>query len=385
MPTKRKIVALTGSRADYGILRSVLFAMQKYSNLEVSLIATSMHLDDEFGYTLKEIKKDRFIIAGKVDILDSSDKPSSMAESVGKGIIGIVRILEKKRPDIFLLNTDRLETLAGAIAASFMNIPVAHMHGGEVSGSIDESSRHAITKLAHIHFASTKENAARIIRMGEDPKRVFVVGAAGLDFISKKKLLSPKKIFKKYGLDNTRPFFLVVQHPVTTEIEQAGFQMSQTMQALVKLRQQAVLIFPNADAGGRKMIKTIKKYLHHSFIKAYKSLPHLDYLSIMNAATVMIGNSSSGIIESPSFKLSVVNIGTRQQGRQRASNAIDVGYSKKEILKGINKALYDRVFIKKLKKCKNPYAANKNAGDRIASILSRTKIDNKLLQKRITY
>lgn len=380
----RKIIAVTGSRADYGILRSVLYAIRRHKNLKVSLIVTCMHLDEQFGYTLEEIKKDRFAIAGTVDILDESDTPASMAQAVGKGIIGIVEILKKKKPDILLVNTDRLETLAAAIAGAFMNIPVAHMHGGEVSGSIDESIRHAITKFAHIHFPSTEENAKRIIRLGEDPKRVFPVGAAGLDFIQSKKLLPPKVILKKYKLDAKRPILLVVQHPVTTEVDQAAFQMRQTLQAILEMREQTIIIYPNADAGGRAMIKVLKQYLRHPFIRAYKSLPHLDYLSLMRVAKVMIGNSSSGIIEAPSFKLPVVNIGTRQQGRQRSSNVIDVGYNKQEILRGIDKALHNKRFLNRLKGCINPYGSGKT-GSKIASILSSIKLEHKLLQKRITY
>jgi UDP-N-acetylglucosamine 2-epimerase (non-hydrolysing)/GDP/UDP-N,N'-diacetylbacillosamine 2-epimerase (hydrolysing) len=375
---------VTGSRADYSILRSVLYAIRRHKSLKVSLIVTSMHLEDEFGYTLEEIKKDGFAIAGTVDILDESDTPASMAKAVGKGIIGIVEILKKKKPDILLVNTDRFETLAGAISGAFMNIPLAHMHGGEVSGSIDESIRHAITKFAHIHFPSTMENAKRIIRLGEDPKRVFMVGAAGLGFIVSKKLLPPKVIFKKYKLDVKRLIFLVVQHPVTTEVNQAAFQMRQTLDAMVKIKEQTIVIYPNADAGGRTMIKVIKKYLRYPFIKAFKSLPHLDYLSLMRVAKVMIGNSSSGIIEASSFKLAVVNIGTRQQGRQRSSNVIDVGYNKQGILRGIDKALHDDNFLSRLKGCINPYGHGKT-GVKIASILSSIKLDHKLLQKRITY
>jgi UDP-N-acetylglucosamine 2-epimerase (non-hydrolysing)/GDP/UDP-N,N'-diacetylbacillosamine 2-epimerase (hydrolysing) len=380
----RKIIAVTGSRADYGILRSVLYAIRRHKSLKVSLIVTCMHLDEQFGYTLEEIKKDGFAIAGTVDILTQSDTLASMAQAVGRGIIGIAEILKKKKPDILLVNTDRFETLAAAIAGAFMNIPVAHMHGGEVSGSIDESIRHAITKFAHIHFPSTKENAKRIIRLGEDPKRVFVVGAAGLGFILSKKLLPPKAIFQKYKLDSKRPIFLVVQHPVTTEVGQSARQIRQTLEAITEIKEQTVIIYPNADAGGRAMIRTIKKYLRYSFIKAYKSLPHLDYLSLMRVAKVMIGNSSSGIIEAPSFKLPVVNIGTRQDGRQRASNVIDVGYNKKEILVGIHKALYERKFLRRLKKCINPYGDGK-AGARIAKLLNKIKISEELLNKKITY
>jgi UDP-N-acetylglucosamine 2-epimerase (non-hydrolysing)/GDP/UDP-N,N'-diacetylbacillosamine 2-epimerase (hydrolysing) len=381
----RKILAVTGSRADYGILRSVLFALCKKKNLKFSLIVTNMHLGTEFGSTIKEIKKDKFPIAGKIRILPKSDSVGSMAKSFGLCVIGMANLLERHKPDILLVNTDRYEMLAAAAAGAMMNIAVAHMHGGEVSGSIDESIRHAITKLAHLHFVSTKDSAQRIIKLGEDPWRVFAVGAAGLDFIYSKKLLDKRVISRKYRLSLNQPVFLTVLHPVTTEFKQASSQMRNLLEALIRLKQQTVLVYPNADSGGRAMIRVLKEYIgKYPFLKAYKSLPHLDYLSLMKVATVMIGNSSSGIIEAPTFKLAVVNIGSRQEGRLRAANVIDVGYSQKEILQGINKALYDTKFRNRLRHCLNLYGDGK-AGIRIANILSKVKLNQRLIKKRITY
>jgi UDP-hydrolysing UDP-N-acetyl-D-glucosamine 2-epimerase len=220
--------------------------------------------------------------------------------------------------------------------------------------------------------------------MGEDPSNVFVVGAPGLDSILNENLIEPTELSEKYNLDLSEPILLVVQHPVTTEVDDAPEQIRETLEAISELKHQTILIYPNADAGGRRMIEVIKGYEKYPFIKTFKSIPHKEYLSLMRIASVMVGNSSSGIIEAPSFGLPVVNIGSRQEGRQRAENVIDVDYDKEQIKAAIKKALYDEDFKEKVKKCKNPYGDGK-AGVRIADILSKVKTDKNLLQKRLTY
>jgi UDP-N-acetylglucosamine 2-epimerase (non-hydrolysing)/GDP/UDP-N,N'-diacetylbacillosamine 2-epimerase (hydrolysing) len=380
----RKIAAITGSRAEYGLAQPIFEAIDSRKNLELSLIVTGMHLSREFGYTVREIEKDGFKIAARIENLAPEDTGAAMARSIGRCILGVVDALEEIKPDILLVLTDLGHTLAGAIAGSHMNIPVAHLHGGDVSGTVDEFVRHAITKLSHIHLTATKQSAERIIKMGEEPWRVYVVGAPGLDTVLNKKLIEQEKIAKKFALDLKKPILLVVQHPVITEVEQAKTQMRETMEALFGLKEQSIVIYPNADAGGRRMIKVIEQYMKYPFIQMYKSLPHIEYLSLMKIASVMVGNSSSGIIEAPSFHLPVVNIGTRQAGRERSTNVIDVGYNREEIVKAVKKALHDRKFRAKVKKCKNPYGDGK-ASQRIVKVLSKIEITPKLLQKRITY
>ncbi len=380
---KRKIVYITGTRADYGLMFSVLNAIKNHPKLDLILIVTGMHLMSEFGETIKEIEKDDFEIYQINETYEKDDK-ESMAIFVGRCVNKFVDAFNCIHPDIVLLLGDRGEMLAGAVAGAYMNILVAHVHGGDVSGTVDEPVRHAITKLSYIHFPATKKSAERIIRMGEEKWRVHVVGAPGLDTILNEKVIESKEIARKYDLNLSKPIVLMVQHPVTTESDDAVKQVRETLNASVELKHQTILIYPNADAGGRRMIKAIKKYEKYDFIKTFKSLPRKDYLSLMKTASVMVGNSSSGIIEAPSFKLPVVNIGTRQEGRERAENVIDVGYSKNGIIKAIKKALYDKKFKEKIKKCKNPYGDG-NSGERIAKVLSEIKIDKKLLQKRITY
>lgn len=383
----RNICVITGSRAEYGIFKPVLDAIKRRKS-SISIIVVGMHISEEFGSTVREIEKDGFKIDAKIVTLHKKDSKAEMAKSVGKCVFGIAKALNKIKPDIVLLLGDRSETFAGAIAATYLNIPVAHIHGGEVSGNVDELVRHAITKLSHIHFATTKESAERIIKLGENPSNVFTVGAPALDLILNKKLIEKEKLTKKYNLDLSKPILLVIQHSVVAECNEAEKQIRETLESIIELHSelnhQVILIYPNADVGGRRIIKVIKKYEMYPFIKTFKNIPYKEYLSLMRLVSVMVGNSSGGIIEAPSFKLPVVNIGTRQKGRERADNVIDVDYDKEQIKRAIKKALYDKKFIRRVKRCKSPYGDG-NAGIRIANILSKIKIDEKLVQKKMTY
>jgi len=337
----------------------------------------------KFGYTVDEIKKDRFKIH-KINAIYERDNKESMADFIGKFIQLLTKKLTKIKPDIIMLLGDRSEMLAGAIVGTYLSIPVAHIHGGEVTSTADEVVRHAITKLCQIHFPATKKSAKRIIKMGENFTKVYVVGAPGLDQIINKNLFSKKETFRRLGLENNKKTAIVIQHPVTMESDKAEYHVKETLESIKDLGLQAVIIYPNADAGGRKIIRTIQNYKNNKNFRIFRSIERKLFLSIMKHADVMIGNSSSGIIEAPSFKLPVVNIGTRQEGRERANNIIDTGYEKEEIKKSIKKALYDEKFINRIKRCKNPYGDGKS-GKRIAEILSKIKINKKLIQKKIVY
>ena len=380
----KKVCVVTGTRAEYGLLKPVMREIKKSKKLKLCLISTGMHLSKEFGYTKKEIIKDGFKIDSEIRMNPPKDNVLSMSISVGKGIVKFSESLNSIKPDVVLVLGDRIEMLAATIASSYMNITVAHIHGGDVSAGIDESARHAITKFSHIHFPATKKSAKRILKMGEEKRRVFVVGAPSLDTILKIKLLKRKEAENKFNLDLTKPMILMLQHPVTTEYEKAGGQAIETLEAIKKLGEQTIIIYPNSDAGGRKMIKQIKKYEKLPFVKVYKSISYEDYLSLLKHASVLVGNSSSGIIESPAFKIPVVDIGKRQSGRERSTNVIGVGHERNEIIAAIKKAIHDKKFMERVKKCKNPYGQGK-ASKKIVKILSGIKIDKKLLQKRITY
>lgn len=383
---KRKIVVITGTRAEYGLLYPVMKAIENNPKLELSIIATGIHLSVEHGYTINEIKKDGFKIDSVVDMLLSNDTGASMAKSLGIGIIGITQALEQIKPDITLILGDRGEPFAGAIASAHMNIPVAHIHGGDstTGGCIDESIRHSITKFAHIHFPATEESAQRIKKLGEEPWRIYVVGAPGLDTILNMELIKRAQLIEKFSLDVNEPLLIAIQHPVTTKPGNAAKEIRITLEALAELNIQTILIYPNADAGGRSMIEVIKEYEHLPFLHTFKSLSHMEYLSLMKIANALVGNSSSGIIEASSFYLPVINIGIRQEGRQHVNNVINVVHDKAKIIEAINTALYDEGFINKVRECVNPYGDGK-AGVRIAEVLAEIEINNELLQKRITY
>jgi len=382
----RKIAVVTGTRAEYGILYPVLKAIQARRDLGLSLVVTGMHLSHEFGYTVQEIERDGFKIDARVDMLLSRDTLEAMAESVGRGIIGIAQTWEQLKPHIILVLGDRVEPLAAAIAGAYMNIAVAHIHGGDksIGGHVDDYVRHALTKLAHIHFPATQKSAERIIKMGEEAWRVHMVGSPALDVILNETLIPAETLAKKLGVDLSQPLILLVQHPVTTQVDEAAKQMRETLEAIVEIGNPTVVLYPNSDAGGRRMIGVIKEYEKHAFIKAFPSLPRQEYLSLMKAASVMVGNSSSGIIEAPSYGLPAVNIGTRQEGRERGKNVTDVGHNKQEITKGIEKALTDKKFLEEVKKGESPYGDGK-ASQRITEILSQVEITPELLQKKITY
>ena len=382
---KRKICYVTGSRAEYGLMRHTLNRMNK--EFDLSLIVTGMHLKKEFGFTLKEIEKDKFKIRAKIDSFSDKDTGEAMAESLGQTLIKTAILLSKNKPEIILLTGDRIEIYGAAIAAALLNIPIVHIHGGDQGDNgahIDDQIRHSITKFAHIHLAATKKSAQRIIRMGEQPWRVHVVGTPGLDEIIKEKLHSKNYLKNKFKLNFEKPYILALQHPTLTQVKMAGLQMKETLEAIKETALPTILIYPNTDPGSRQIIKVIGKYKNLPFLKTYKSLPRKEFLSLMKYCALMIGNSSSGTIDSPAFKIPTVNIGIRETTREHAGNKIFVNNNKNEILKAINRCLNDKKFLCKVKNCKNPYGDGK-ATEKIIEILKNLKIDNKLLVKSLTY
>lgn len=370
---KRKILYITGTRADYGLMYETLKLLDDDKDIQLDVVATGMHLMEEFGYSVNEIKNDNFNLHIVNQTFLKDDK-KSMSLFIGNLINDLTKLMSKLKPDIVLLLGDRGEMLAGAIVASYLQIPIAHIHGGDVSSTVDDSTRHAITKFANIHFPATEKSASRIKQMGENPNNIFVVGAPGLDSIIKcKNNIDKNYLKKKYNLK--KDFVLVLQHPVSLEVDDAAFQISQTLDAVTSTDYQIILVYPNADAGGRAMIDKIEGY----DVDSYKNIPHEDFIGLLGLTSILIGNSSSGIIESSLFKLPVINIGTRQQGREKASNVIDVDYDCKEILNAID-YVSSKEFQNILKDCINPYGDGKSF-ERICKILKDIKLDNKLLNK----
>jgi len=379
---KRRIGVVTVARSDYGIYFPILKKIQQDPDLELVLIVGGMHLSPEFGSTVNILEADGFKPAVKVEMLLSSDSPEGVAKSVGVGVIGFAQAYSQLKPDLLLLLGDRFEMLAAAVAAVPFKIPMAHIHGGEsTEGLIDEAIRHSITKMSHIHFASTEAHAARIRQLGEEPWRVTVSGAPSLDNLKSMKLLSAEELERQHGLDLSKPPLLVTYHPVTLDFENTEHQITELMAALKASGLPLIFTFPNADASGRKIIEMIQAFVKEMpQARITVNLGTEGYFSLMSHAGAMVGNSSSGIVEAASFKLPVVNIGDRQRGRFHAENVIDCGYTRDQILSAIKKATSPE-FRKKLEKLVNPYGDGR-AADRIVSGLKNVTLDSNLLLKR---
>ena len=377
----RTIGVVTVSRSDYGIYLPVLRKLQADPELRLYLIVAGTHLSPEFGLTVKSIESDGFDIAERVEMLLSSDTPEGIVKSMGLGVIGFAQGYARFRPDILLVLGDRFEMHAAALAALPFKIPVGHIHGGEITqGAIDDALRHSMTKLSHLHFVATEEYARRIMQMGEEPWRVIVSGAPSLDNLKNVQLLSRKELEALLGFRLDKDPLLVTYHPVTLEYEQTEWQTGELLKALEVFDLPMIFTFPNADVSGRVILNIIK-----SFVKKYarahlvENLGTQGYFSVMALAAAMVGNSSSGIVEAPSFKLPVVNIGTRQQGRIREKNVLDVGYSHAEIRAAIAKAISPD-FRAGLKDLISPYGDGHSA-ERIVRRLKEIKPGDDLLVK----
>lgn len=334
----RKVCYVTGTRADYGLMKNTLQAIHQHPELSLSLLVTGMHLLPAYGETWREIEVDGLAILSKVPVNLTGGLGVEMATALGEQVIGFTQALQNERPDIVLLLGDRGEMLAGAIAALHLNIPIVHIHGGELSGTVDESVRHAISKLAHYHLTSTKNSRERLIRMGEKPDHIMVTGAPGLDAIYNAELLAREPLFSAYGLDANKSFLLILFHPVVQQAADAAEQTRALLDAVVDSDFQALVIMPNADAGGAKIAQVIEHYDAQQKIQTALHVPRQNFLSLISHADVMVGNSSSGIIEAASLGTPVVNIGDRQQCRERNANVIDVAPVKQDVSAAILRA-----------------------------------------------
>ena len=378
----RTIGVVTGARADYGICASLLERIDADATLNLHVLVTGMHLSPEFGMTVRWIEQDGYRISDKIEMLLSSDRPVGTAKSVGLGIIGFAQSFSRFRPDILVVIGDRFEMYAAVVAALPFGIPVAHLHGGEVTvGAIDDALRHSLTKLSHLHFVSTKAYAQRVIQMGEEPWRVSVCGAPSLDNLGRIALLPREELEKRFGLCLEEAPLLVTYHPVTLEYKHTEEQVNELLAALHEWGMPVVFTMPNADTSGRLIARMIRDFVEqHPSAGVVDNLGTEGYFGMMAVAAAMVGNSSSGIIEAASFKLPVVNIGTRQTGRVRPANVVDVGYDRIEILTGL-RTVSDPGFRSGMEHLKNPYHVG-NASEIIATRLKTVPLDQRLLMKR---
>lgn len=383
----KKILAVTGIRSEYFILQPVFEEIVRHTKLSLRVVVTGTHLSPLYGNTHQLVERDGFETI-QLETLLSSDRFSGRSKSLGIQIMGLTDIVAREKPDWLLVLGDREESLATAAVGAYMNIPVAHICGGDrVVGNIDDSVRHAVTKLAHLHFPTTKENGERILKMGEEPWRVKVVGNPALDSIRNQPCLSYAEINMRLGtnLKENEPFILLIKHPLSSEVEKAQTQMETTLQAVAELGIKTIIIYPNSDAGSFGMITEIERYTAtYSFMKAFKTLPRDIFVNLQRKAALLLGNSSCGLLEAPFLKLPVVNVGNRQQQRQHAENIIFVPHDKESIKAAINRALYDESFKNLCKNCNNPYGDG-YSGERIARIIAETEINELLLNKQIVY
>jgi UDP-hydrolysing UDP-N-acetyl-D-glucosamine 2-epimerase len=350
--------------------------------LDYRIVATNMHLLPTFGRSVQEIEKDGFRVDERIYMTFDGYTAATMTKSLACLLLELPTALQRMRPDIILLAGDRGEQLMGAIAGLHLGIPVAHIQAGELSGNVDGIIRHSITKLAHIHFAANEEFAERVRRMGEQDFRIFTTGAPLVDELASGLVTSEEELRMRYHLGDADRLILTVQHPVTEEEAAAGEQVTETINALTQINWPTVFVYPNGDAGS-ELIRSQLAKLKRPHFRMFRNLPRQDYLGFMKMATVMVGNSSSGIMEAPSFGKPAVNIGRRQNGRPQAANVINVGYCKDEIITAVHKAT-EAEFIQQAKAARNPYGDG-TASQRIVNVLKEIEINQKLLQKEMTY
>lgn len=383
MKKKIKVIAFTGTRADYPRVKKVLEKIKLDKNFDLKIAVSGTHVLKEYGNTYKEIIQDGFKIYKKFSIYESNyDTLYGATTAISNCTKKFAKILKNYNPDIVLITVDRIETLGATIPASIMNFPIAHIQGGEVTGTIDENIRHAVTKLSHIHFVANEDAKKRIIKLGEKKSYVFNVGCPYVDLIKSTKKIPKERLFKKLNLDINKKTIILIQHAVTTEFGESKDQIFKTIKVLKKLdhnKFQVFSIYSNADPGSKEIIKQIKK----AKFNLVKNIISDEFINLMRHSNLIIGNSSCGIREAPSFKLPAINIGSRQNKRLRTRNVVDIDHKVNEIESALKYVLYNKNFKRNLKKVKNPYGDG-YASEKIVKILKKLNL-SKITNKVITY
>jgi len=381
---KRKICVLATSRATYGYKKRIIKLIHEAPDLELQLVVTGMHPLKQYGYSINEILDDDVPIAAQIDMMIGGDTPSTYVKSLGVEMQGLVQVFDMLKPDIVLVTGDRGEMFTACATAAYMNIPVAHIQSGDVSGHIDGSARHAMTKLAHIHLPACEDSATRVERLGEESWRIHNVGAPQLDEIVQSERFSKQELEGIFKIDFNQNVLLVLQHSVLVESDKANEQMNATLHAVANSNFPAIVIYPNIDAGSESIINTIEKFGKNPNIQIHRNMDRKIFLGLLSHVAVLVGNSSCGILEAPSLKLPTVNIGNRQRGRMQAVNVVNCDYNQDQILAAINTVLMDENYLENLKSCVNPYGDGFSS-ERIVELLRNIKIDENLLDKQITY
>ena len=387
MKTKRRVLGVSGIRSEYDIMSSVFRAISGHPDLDLQLVVTGAHLSEAYGNTIDEIRADGFVVVDEIESLLNGDQASCRVKGLAIQLQGLVQTVARIKPDILLVLGDREEAMTTALVGAYMNIPVAHIGGGDrVIGNVDDQVRHAVTKLAHLHFVTNPESKERILRLGEQPFRVFDVGNPGLDRLLEVPVIDASELSRRLGfaIVDGEPLVMLIQHVLSTEIDQAYEQMKVSLEAVRELGIKTVLSYPNSDAGGQQMIRAIREYETLPFLYTAKNIPRLDFVNLMRRASCLLGNSSAGILEAPLLKLPVINVGNRQRGRLHAENVQFVPHNKDRIVEAVQQATFDLEYRKTVSVCSNPYGDGQSSA-RIAELLASTPLDDKLLIKDITY
>lgn len=387
MSVRRKILAVTGIRSEYDIMSSVFRAIQSHPRLELEIAVTGAHLSEAYGHTINEIRADGFPIADEIESLLNGDRNASRVKGLAVQLQGLIQTTVRVTPDILLVLGDREESMSTALLGAYMNIPVAHVAGGDrVVGNVDDQVRHAVTKLAHIHFTTNQESAERILKLGEQPFRIFNVGNPGLDRLLDVPNLDAATLSQGLGIPifDEEPLILLIQHVISTEVDDAYSQMRITLEAVADLGVRTVLSYPNSDAGGQQMIRAIREFEGLPCLHTARNIPRLEFVNLMRRASCLLGNSSAGILEAPLLGLPVVNVGNRQRGRLHAENVEFVPHNKEWIVRAVRRAIWDSDYRARIARCSNPYGDGKSS-QRIADTLASIPIDDRLLIKDITY
>lgn len=380
---KKKLLFVTGSRGEWGYIRPILRLCQARDDFEFSLCVTNMHLLPDYGSSYQEIERDGFKIDHKIFMSLDGYNHLTMVKSLGIFLMSLADILAANRPHWIILAGDRGEQLMGAICGAFCYTPVAHIQAGELSGNIDGMTRHAIGKYAHVHFASNEDAAQRLAKLGEEPFRIHHVGAPQLDELVQGQFTSREELENRLEIDLSEPYLLMAQHPVTEEAEKASDQIRVTMEALREFSQPKIIVYPNNDAGSEFVREGIEN-LRHGKVRMFSNLKREDYLGLMKHSACIIGNSSSGLIEAPIFKVPAVNIGRRQTQRVRGNNVIDVGFETAAIVQAIKKAISPEFRAFLTANCTSPYGDG-HSSNRILKVLSETSINEDLVVKNLTF
>ena len=392
--SKRVVAVFTGNRSEYSLQLPLLAAIRSSLNLSYRLIVAGLNHDESFKSTVKIIEKDGFEIFAKVKLDIPTSSTSATASAIGQCVIQMTDILKDLQPDFNVVYGDRFEAFGAVIASTQLNIPTAHIEGGDITqgGALDDSVRHAMSKLSHIHFTTNSDSSQRLLAMGEEPWRVHTVGFPAIDLIEKNNFASKQEIYEKLSISADRPLIVFTQHSVTTEFQRAGEQVQPSLAALKYFADkgvQVVITYPNNDAGSSLIIKELEKLNKHPNIKLHKSLGHYLYHGLLalsldeNAQVVCVGNSSSGLKETPAFCCPAVDIGSRQEGRLKGKNVISVDYDINQIKSAIEVAFFDKKFKNICKSTSNPYGIGK-AGVKMSTVLSSISLDDLLIRKKMT-